>query len=294
MREAPRFSNSSFFLLDFFSLHLSLLTLVQFGDINRLVASFKNVLAREIEALGELRPLLIEEEELEDLHESNGTAGDEKDKNASTSSARGTPKKLPSTYTFYANSPNKEAPLAGFSPYSAITPSKRSHNEIGSLSSTTTLLNSTSNSINNSLSVLAKYILIAAFLASSNPSKKDITMLATQEDDLLLSKKRKKGGALRKSPTKRNTNTANEDYSGNNNGINGPIRKKDTLVPQRMLGPKPFPLERLIAITDTILPVELRSLAKSQDILQEVRNTFTLVLDSSLANLTEAKSCFTP
>lgn len=88
-------------------------------------------------------------------------------------------------------------------------------------------------------------------------------MLATTEDELALSKRRKKGGAMRKTPNKKGTNNENE-------GILAPIRKKDTLVPQRMLGPKPFPIERLIAITETILPVELRGLAKSPDILQEV------------------------
>lgn len=253
--------------------------IVQVGDVHRLIASFKNVLAREIEALGELRPLLVEEDEQGGSGNGdygvNGTVNDALDYSTSTSTTGDTSKRMSSTNTFYSNSPNKEAQLAAFSPYTAITPSKRNHQEIGMTTSSTlpTTANTSNNTINDSLSLLSKYILISAFLASSNPSKKDLIMLSTQEDDLALSKKRKKGGALRKSPTKRNTTNNNDDQLGNNNNSNnhGPIRKKDTLVPQRMLGPKPFPLERLIAITETILPVELRFLAKSQDILQEVR-----------------------
>lgn len=93
-------------------------------------------------------------------------------------------------------------------------------------------------------------------------------MLATAEDELALSKRRKKGGALRKTPNRKSGNANGEDDSM----PGGPIRKKDTLVPQRMLGPKPFPIERLIAITETILPVDMRNLAKGPDILQEVRS----------------------
>ena len=92
-------------------------------------------------------------------------------------------------------------------------------------------------------------------------------MLATAEDELALSKRRKKGGAMRKTPNRQGASNAN---GGGDDGMGGPIRKKDTMVPQRMLGPKPFPIERLIAITETILPVEMRNLAKSPDMLQEV------------------------
>lgn len=192
----------------------------------------------------------------------------------STSNTQGTPKKLPSAAAFYANSTSNASPLAGFSPsYKSITPSKRTFPESGILPSSNTN-NNNNNSINDSLSVLSKYILIASFLASSNPSKKDVLMLATKEDDLTLSKRKKKGGAMRKTPLKRSNN--NNGMNGGNDDLKGPIRKKDTILPQRMLGPKPFPLERLIAITETILPVELRSLAKSQDILQEVSACFRI------------------
>jgi len=241
------------------NLFRSFIFLVQAGDINRLVALFKNVLTKEIEGLGELRPLKLEEgSDVGDATEQIQQAS------SSSSTIQPTPKKnLSSTNSLYANSPNNAtSPQTNFSPYAKITPSKRNHTE-----SSTITINNTNNNINNSLSLLSKYILIASFLASSNPSKKDVLMLATLEDDLALSKRRKKGGAMRKSRT--NNNGVN-GTGGKNDELTGPVRKKDTLVPQRMLGPKPFPLERLIAITETILPVELRCLAKSQDILQEV------------------------
>lgn len=239
---------------------------VQAGDVNRLVALLKNTLSREIECLGELRPLLVDERT-----ESDGLTGQENQAVSDSSSANThhhhtTPRKFPLASSSHANSPYNGSPLAGFSP-SANTPStKRNRNQSDSILLSTS---SSATSITNSLSILSRYILIAAFLASSNPSKKDMLMLATQEDDLALSKRRKKGGAMRKTPSKRNMNGNNDNDNANGQTL-GPIRKKDTMVPQRMLGPKPFPLERLIAITETILPVEMRKLAKSQDILQEV------------------------
>lgn len=75
----------------------------------------------------------------------------------------------------------------------------------------------------------------------------------------MASAKRKKGGGTRKTPVRKS-------------GIkkDGTLRKE--AVPQRLLGPKPFPVERLLAITETLLPVEQRSITSSPDILQEVRN----------------------
>lgn len=110
-----------------------------------------------------------------------------------------------------------------------------------------------------SLPVIAKYLIIAAFLASANPSKTDILMLATAEDEFLASKRRKKkGGGTRKTPTKR-----------------ADANRKEKL-PQRLLGPKPFPIERLLAVCECILPVELRYLAHGPDILHQVATLTSL------------------
>lgn len=83
-------------------------------------------------------------------------------------------------------------------------------------------------------------------------------MLATAEDEFLASKHRKKkGGAMRKSPKKR-------------------LGKE--VLPQRLLGPKPFAVERLLAICECILPVELRHLAHGPQIHQEVATLTSLRL----------------
>ncbi|KAK9894379.1 hypothetical protein P389DRAFT_173315 [Cystobasidium minutum MCA 4210] len=249
---------------------------VEAGDVNRLVAMSKAVLSKEIEGLGELRPL-VEDETLDLTSQGavNGTSTEEQPNNSAPqfdgSQQNGTPRKHSSVAAFYADAPSNASPLAGFSPH-AVTPAKRSRND----SNNPTLHPSSisSSNLSNSLSILSRYILIAAFLASSNPSKKDMLMLATAEDELALSKRRKKGGALRKTPNRKSGNANGEDDSM----PGGPIRKKDTLVPQRMLGPKPFPIERLIAITETILPVDMRNLAKGPDILQEIANLTSLRL----------------
>ena len=50
------------------------------------------------------------------------------------------------------------------------------------------------------------------------------------------------------------------------------------VLPQRLLGPKPFAVERLLAICECILPVELRHLAQGPQILQEVATLTSLRL----------------
>jgi hypothetical protein len=217
------------------------------ADLARLVAAFKGTLTGEIDALSELRPLL-----------SNATEGVERPASAlelamlsksptrppmpNGDSAHHTPTKAKSATNQYGS------PSGFYSP--AVTPSKRGLAAVGSATS--------SNPLAQALTVLARYVLIAAFLASSNPARKDMLMLATQEDDMA-SAKRKKGGGTRKTPVRKS-------------GIkkDGTLRKE--AVPQRLLGPKPFPVERLLAITETLLPVEQRSITSSPDILQEVRN----------------------
>lgn len=244
-----------------------MLSTVEAGDEHRLFAMSKSALSREIEALGELRPMLLDEISEQPPGIQGTVATDNMGEEANVKQPVDTPKKrLSSIAASFANGPNKhDSPLAGFSP-NAVTPSKRTRADVES----TSILASSSANLSNSLSILSRYILIAAFLASSNPSKKDMLMLATAEDDLALSKRRKKGGAMRKTPSRKNAGGESNVNGGDDLG--GPIRKKDTMVPMRMLGPKPFPIERLIAITETILPVEMRNLAKSPDMLQEVRS----------------------
>lgn len=241
---------------------------VEAEDEHRLFAMTKGALSREIEALGELRPLVLDGASEQTEGVQGTVASDNMQEEVNGKQPGDTPKKsLSSIAAFLANGPNKhDSPLAGFSPH-AITPSKRTRADVEN----TNVLISSSTNLSNSLSILSRYILIAAFLASSNPSKKDMLMLATAEDDLALSKRRKKGGAMRKTPNRKNAG-GGSNANGGGDDMGGPVRKKDTMVPMRMLGPKPFPIERLIAITETILPVEMRNLAKSPDILQEVRS----------------------
>lgn len=220
---------------------------VQHGETARMVGLIRGELLAEIEALAELRPL-----------PTGTTAG------ATSRDAAGSRLPSPTKATrqhHHPGTPTKQAPpLPGFgapSPnfYSpSVTPSKSAH--VGPSSS----VQSNIASLAASLPLLSRYILISAFLASSNPSRKDLQMLATEEDDLFGGgRKKKKGGATRKTPQRKKVQL---DANG--------VAKKEA-VPQRLLGPKPFPIERLIAITECILPVELRSLAKSPDIMQQVR-----------------------
>ncbi|KAF5324478.1 hypothetical protein D9611_004546 [Ephemerocybe angulata] len=74
---------------------------------------------------------------------------------------------------------------------------------------------------------VSKFILIASFLASTNPAKSDLRMFGRGLDD----KKRKRRRAQATVKPK--------------GGV--------TKVPQRLLGPSPFPLDRLIAILGALL-----------------------------------------
>ncbi|KAH6918731.1 origin recognition complex subunit 5 C-terminus-domain-containing protein, partial [Coprinopsis sp. MPI-PUGE-AT-0042] len=73
---------------------------------------------------------------------------------------------------------------------------------------------------------ISKFILVASFLASTNPSKSDLRMFGRGLDD----KKRKRRAAPSQGKTK---------------GV--------TKVAQRLLGPSPFPLDRLLAILGALL-----------------------------------------
>ncbi|KAH9950766.1 origin recognition complex subunit 5 C-terminus-domain-containing protein [Amylocystis lapponica] len=78
---------------------------------------------------------------------------------------------------------------------------------------------------------LAKFVLVAAFLASTNPPRSDVRMFGRGPDERR--RRRRKGGSPRKA-----------------RGRGGNVAVK---VPQRLLGPTPFPLDRLLAILGVLL-----------------------------------------
>ncbi|KAM6496554.1 Origin recognition complex (ORC) subunit 5 C-terminus domain containing protein [Amanita muscaria] len=119
-------------------------------------------------------------------------------------------------------------------PYTPRTPRVTyAHNYSGDTKDVTTTLGL------SMLPRLSKFILIAAFIASTNPSKSDIRMFGRGLDE----KKRKR----------RRTASTTGSKTGS-----GPSK-----VPQRLLGPTPFPLDRLIAI--------LGALLEENDITEEIR-----------------------
>ncbi|KAF8584671.1 hypothetical protein K439DRAFT_1345558 [Ramaria rubella] len=79
------------------------------------------------------------------------------------------------------------------------------------------------------LTTVAKYVLVAAFLASFNPAKTDVKLVGRAPEER---GKKRRGGGSRKS-----------------RGRGGGTAK----VPQRLLGPAPFPLDRLLAIVGSLM-----------------------------------------
>ncbi|THH14773.1 hypothetical protein EW146_g5606 [Bondarzewia mesenterica] len=75
---------------------------------------------------------------------------------------------------------------------------------------------------------MSKFILVAAFLASTNPSKTDLRMFGRGVDE---KRRRRKGGGGRRTAGK----------------------SSQAKVPQRLLGPIAFPLDRLLAILAVLL-----------------------------------------
>ncbi|KAK7691496.1 hypothetical protein QCA50_004895 [Cerrena zonata] len=82
--------------------------------------------------------------------------------------------------------------------------------------------------LSQSISRMAKFILVAAFLASTNPAKSDLRMFGRGPDER--KRKRRRGGTVRRI------------------GKSGAVK-----IPQRLLGPIAFPLDRLIAILGVLL-----------------------------------------
>ena len=89
---------------------------------------------------------------------------------------------------------------------------------------------SQSSSMVQHLPRLSKYILVAAFLASTNPAKSDLRMFGRGLDE----RKKKRRRAVTATPKKGTATGAAK-------------------VPQRLLGPSPFPLDRLLAILGALL-----------------------------------------
>ncbi|KAJ4483499.1 origin recognition complex subunit 5 C-terminus-domain-containing protein [Lentinula aciculospora] len=81
-----------------------------------------------------------------------------------------------------------------------------------------------------SLPRLSQFILVAAYVASTNPAKSDLRLFGRGTDE----KKRRRRGAKR--------------LMANAKPKSGPAK-----IPQRFIGPSPFPLERLIAIVGALV-----------------------------------------
>ncbi|KAL7284243.1 hypothetical protein ACG7TL_001525 [Trametes sanguinea] len=79
---------------------------------------------------------------------------------------------------------------------------------------------------------MAKFILVAAFLASTNPARSDLRMFGRGPDERARRRRRKVGTPRKPKP-----------------GTTGTAVK----IPQRLLGPTTFPLDRLIAILGVLL-----------------------------------------
>lgn len=79
---------------------------------------------------------------------------------------------------------------------------------------------------------IAKFVLVAAFLASTNPSRSDLRMFGRGLDERAKQRRRKMGTPRKTKP-----------------GTSGTAVK----IPQRLLGPTTFPLDRLMAILGVLL-----------------------------------------
>ncbi|KAG7094025.1 hypothetical protein E1B28_007647 [Marasmius oreades] len=76
---------------------------------------------------------------------------------------------------------------------------------------------------------MSKFILLASYIASSNPAKTDLRMFGRGLDE----KKRKRRVVRNKAPPK---------------GSSGPVK-----IPQPLVGPSPFPLDRMLAILGALI-----------------------------------------
>ena len=79
---------------------------------------------------------------------------------------------------------------------------------------------------------MAKFVLVAAFLASTNPARSDLRMFGRGPDER--AKRRRRGAGTPRKPKPGTTGTA-------------------VKVPQRLLGPTTFPLDRMVAMLGVLL-----------------------------------------
>lgn len=102
---------------------------------------------------------------------------------------------------------------------------------------------------------MSKFILVAAFLASTNPAKTDLKMFGRGLDER---KKKRKGGGPRKVGGKSTVAKVSPKLRAH---LIHSTADHFAQVPQRLLGPATFPIDRLIAILGVLLEendVELR------------------------------------
>ena len=87
--------------------------------------------------------------------------------------------------------------------------------------------------ISNTLRYYPAHLLISAYLSSYSPPRYDVTLFSKSS----LSKRRKRGGGTALTPHR---------------------ASKHRKISRQLLGPQPFPLERLLAIFHAILPRDIR------------------------------------
>ena len=106
--------------------------------------------------------------------------------------------------------------------------------------------------VTRSLPTLQKYILLSAFLASSNPPKTDMRMFARSRETQT---KRRRGGGTRKTPQRSASSPAKVSSVFRDGDAHNETDRNLTViqVPQRLAGPAPFPLDRMNAILATLL-----------------------------------------
>jgi Origin recognition complex (ORC) subunit 5 C-terminus len=105
------------------------------------------------------------------------------------------------------------------------------------------------------ISNLGRWLLIAAYLCGYNPPRTDVRIFAAYDmDDGYRRKKKRFGGARKSGATEGSSPT-----------------KKGRRDQRRFLGPKPFTLERMLAVAETLLPDGLEGAAESADLASQVR-----------------------
>ena len=102
------------------------------------------------------------------------------------------------------------------------------------------------------LPYLSKYLLISAYLASYNPASTDVRVFA----------KRATAGKRRRKQR-------------------GPRKKTAAKVPQHLLGPKAFPLDRLLAIFYSIIETRVEA---SSEVYTQIASLVTLRLLAQASN----------